>query len=1393
VSVGEPQPGLWGRPAAEDGADGAPPPPSPGRERFQPLRAGILNLWQYDEQELRFHQGRLILRGDNGTGKSKALELLLPFLLDADLSPHRLDPFAGTARTMRWNLLEGGRHESRVGYVWLELGRLEDGETPSYVTLGCGLRASAGVDRVDSWYFVTSRRVGLDLELTEGRTPRTKDRLRKALGDEGTLYDQGGEYRERIDGILYGLGRDRFHALRHLMLQLRRPHLSEKLDPASLSELLTESLPPVDPELIAQLSQGFERLEHDQEELRRVQAAHRAVESFLATYREYAAGAARVRAAGMRQADSGYHKTAAEARQARDELARVDAELEALAESLLSAASELDEIGGRIRALEASDAMRSAEALREREERAAELRRRADDDRRIADRDAAEHTRRRQEAETADERAAGAGRTVEQAEERAYAAAREIGQEETHRLWAERASEDPDGAAAGLRAITGDRLRGLAEVAGLGREAAEARGDHARAETRRKEAEAQAEGAAERSRRARSALRAAHDDLLDALAGWAEEATELALSPEERQALAEATEPGAGDPGGGDPGGGAETALPAAIARRVAVRRDALVRRRSEAESELAEVEAARREVETERERVAVERDLPPEAPRTREADRTGRPGAPLYLLCDFAPGLSETEQADLEAALESSGLLDAWVLPDGEVLDPATRDTWLAPGSAPEPPPAGRALADLLIPRPGRGVAEETVTRVLAAVAVGDPEPPGPGPLVGVGPDGGWRLGPLRGSWSKERAEHVGAAARESAHRRRLAELDARLDELAEERTRREAVVEALAARLTRLEAEAAAAPSTAPLVAAHHAARAAADDETRRRDELAEAERSTAGARRAREASEAKLQERAGALRLAPWIDDLEGYRTRLDTYRDAGQELLRSASAARAAAESAARAAELDREAGERAREAERRAGSSDSAARRALAEAEELRASVGAEAREVVARHGREVAARDRLRNERERWEEERSARREERGRIDGKIEALESQLGDWEASRTKAAERLRRVAEAGLLSLALPAERVPEEAPAEWSMTRALEVARAVEEASAERVPDVSDAAMDRRANRSHERFREMEADLGVEFRAGLEHHDDLLTVRVVHDRREFDAPDLLAMLEGEIGERRRLLEERERELLRSFLLGEVGDHLRGRLREAHTLVEGMNRDLEGCATASGMTLRLSWRADGDAEAPVRRAVELLRRDPGFLSDAEQRELAGFFERRIETARQAGDARPWRDHLLAALDYRRWYRFVVQRRLPGESGWKPLTRHGHAAASGGEKAVALHLPLFAAASAHYRSAVPTAPRLILLDEAFAGIDVGMRGRCMALLVEFDLDFMMTSHDEWGCYRELPGVATYSLFRDPALGGVAAIRSVWNGERLEETDGEPSRAAGTAAER
>ena len=94
--------------------------------RFRPVRAGIVNLYEYGDQVFAFSGGRLLLRGHNTSGKTKALELLLPFCLDGDIAPHKLDPFARAAKQMKWNLVGCVDDDQRIGYVWIEFERIAD-------------------------------------------------------------------------------------------------------------------------------------------------------------------------------------------------------------------------------------------------------------------------------------------------------------------------------------------------------------------------------------------------------------------------------------------------------------------------------------------------------------------------------------------------------------------------------------------------------------------------------------------------------------------------------------------------------------------------------------------------------------------------------------------------------------------------------------------------------------------------------------------------------------------------------------------------------------------------------------------------------------------------------------------------------------------------------------------------------------------------------------------------------------------------------------------------------------------------------------------------------------------------------------------------------------------
>jgi hypothetical protein len=238
--------------------------PIPFFERWKPLRAGIVDMFYYDQEEFWFHDGRLLLRGNNGTGKSKVLALTLPFLLDGDLAPHRVEPDGDRQKRMEWNLLLGGKHPSpeRLGYTWLEFGRRGADGTEQFCTIGCGLKAVAGRGIARHWFFVTSQRPGGELRLLpDSRVPLTREKLREEIGQHGFVYDRAADYRRAVDEHLFGLGPHRYEALVNLLIQLRQPQLSKKPDEKLLSRALTEALPPLSPGLVTTVAEAFRGLD----------------------------------------------------------------------------------------------------------------------------------------------------------------------------------------------------------------------------------------------------------------------------------------------------------------------------------------------------------------------------------------------------------------------------------------------------------------------------------------------------------------------------------------------------------------------------------------------------------------------------------------------------------------------------------------------------------------------------------------------------------------------------------------------------------------------------------------------------------------------------------------------------------------------------------------------------------------------------------------------------------------------------------------------------------------------------------------------------------------------------------------------------------------------------
>lgn len=232
--------------------------------KWQIYRVGLLDFWYYDEEEFYFLDGRMLLRGANGSGKSVTMQSFIPLLLDGNMRPERLDPFGSRARKMENYLLEeNDEREERTGYLYMEMKRTESDE---FLTLGIGMRARKN-KKMESWYFCLTdgRRVGKDFYLyKEGQSKIacTKLELRNRIGDGGCVMETQGEYAQCVNRLLFGFEtQEEYKELLDLLIQLRTPKLSKDFKPTVINEILSSSLQTLSEDDLRPMSEAIENMD----------------------------------------------------------------------------------------------------------------------------------------------------------------------------------------------------------------------------------------------------------------------------------------------------------------------------------------------------------------------------------------------------------------------------------------------------------------------------------------------------------------------------------------------------------------------------------------------------------------------------------------------------------------------------------------------------------------------------------------------------------------------------------------------------------------------------------------------------------------------------------------------------------------------------------------------------------------------------------------------------------------------------------------------------------------------------------------------------------------------------------------------------------------------------
>src|SRR6266496_2683841 len=493
--------------------------PAPARgERWQPLRAGVVNLWEYDAAEVWYADGRLQLQGANESGKSTLMTLTTLLLIAGDISSHNIDTLGQSEKRFRYYVEPTGHALDRRdatqaknrGWVWLEFGSAggSGGGAAEYFTLLLFAESRRADNALKPQWCTAygSARVRDGLMLATAGVVAEPGQFRDVAGF--TTHRSGSAYREEIARTLYGTDTAWLDQVIRILRVVRTPHIGHRLDLRFLTGAFRHALPPIAQDEINQLADGWEQLQRLRDERDTTEQALTAVTEFTRQrWRPWADSVIRAAADPVAAVTSKLTQITREEKSASDAVRALEGEVRVLDERI-----EAEEKAGHLAAAQ-REALRDSQAYQDAVSasmNAQQLAERAD----AAEKTAVRSRRRADEAQRAigpaEAHLAEAGKNLDKAERAVVTAADNVARhaddaglvEVTARFLADRDIERMRQAAR-LRGTAAEEARrriavhakAVTECDAATRRAGEARGRAARAQRLAAERERAVEGA----------------------------------------------------------------------------------------------------------------------------------------------------------------------------------------------------------------------------------------------------------------------------------------------------------------------------------------------------------------------------------------------------------------------------------------------------------------------------------------------------------------------------------------------------------------------------------------------------------------------------------------------------------------------------------------------------------------------------------------------------------------------------------------------------------------------------------------------------------------------------------------------------------------------------------
>ena len=1371
--------------------------------RWQASKIGLINFWYYDEQEFPFAKGRMLLRGANGSGKSVTMQSVIPLLLDGNMSPERLDPFGSRDRKMSSYLLEedDGRDE-RTGYLYLELKRQE---SSIWLTIGMGIRARRGKP-LDKWYFslTDGRRIGKDFWLykeTGEKVTLSRKELENRIGNGGQVFDRQTDYMDYVNQQVFGFETlEEYKEMIDLLIQLRTPKLSKDFKPSVVNDILSDSLQPLSDEDLRPMSEAIENMDTMNMNLKSREAGYQAagkIQKVLDRYNRLILFGKAQRCVANEKMQSSLEKEIREqAKQMQSckermetleqEKSRLDARRDAM-EKERESLSKSDAVSLKARQMDLEFRMKAREKLLE--EKKSQIA--AKQEQYVATED-----KKKKEENREYEKEKELGEILDEmqteAEEMAFEEHAFFQEEVKRQLHAELSWDTHK---AQFEKTADEISRGtslLKETQVCQKEA-----DDLLKKWEKQQRET--DTAKRRENELEDVMIQIENEWKEALYSWNGRNTELKFTPQQMQELARFAD---------------EYTEGADFARVRKIAADLWIGKNSEMNGSLLKMQEEFRELEKIHQEILEElkqweAHKEPEPPRSdaviKNRERLKEAGIPyveFYKVVEFGKDLEKEVCDRLEEALLATGILDALIVEEQyreQVLktDPGCEDRYLFV----PPHYGGQSLLDVLDLNDSVNdiFFNQRVTGILGNIGFGLPEnADGDLPAATrIYPDGSYQIGVISGTVAGEHeAGFIGVKAREKNRRDRIAACKDALacNEKAQKNHCGE--IEELKKRIARLEKEYQGLPGDTDLREAARMLSDARRTVERMKEEGARLEEELLKVHESLKELKRQAVEIAQKLYLTCSLEVFcraeeaaRNYRQYFYQLKSAHELYLQIRLHLEELREQLENLdGDLDQiryEQGNTQRELKKEQEEYDSVLEQLkLTDYEQIRQRLDEcmawlQSYPALLQSCVEERAQNR---ERIRVLQEQSVQNEERL-------AQCRRRGEYLARCFEAERDLKYVA-------------LPEETAVS---------AQKVEACLQEECRDLDLDQIIRNLNQVYFEnrgfltdYQIMQTELFEELSEEAQQGDPpakRLDIAARYQGVRIPFGRLLVHLEEEIAQLKDLIQDGDRELFEDILANTVSRKIRGRINGSNAWVDKMNALMEEMNTSSGLKLSLRWRsrtAETEEQLDTRELVELLKKDYRLMREEEAAKLSAHFRSKVEEARRhardSGGMISFYQVMKETLDYRKWFEFQLFFQKSGEKV-KELTNSMFGTFSGGEKAMAMYVPLFSAVVAKYDGGRSDAPRLISLDEAFAGVDNRNIRDMFRLMTEFQFDFIINSQVLWGDCDTLDALAIYQLLRPENAKFVTVMPYLWNGhtrEMLEDESEVEQRAEKTGNE-